>query len=179
MNTTLKTAQFVALLLTGLSSGVAFAHLLELPNKMDLSAKDYLLVQQHLYQGFGRVVGPIELGAFLAAIVVVVLVRKRRVPLILTLFAVMCLAVAQMVWQIYNGPVNQAVDSWTIATMPANWMTYRNRWEYAHAARAMLYTVGFGALTLSMLTDTQTLRRFCDAIDQHSAARSPKMVRDS
>ncbi len=44
MNTTLKIALFVALLLTGISTGVAFAHFLELPNKMTLSATDYLLV---------------------------------------------------------------------------------------------------------------------------------------
>lgn len=172
MNITLKIAQFVALLLTGLSAGVAEAHLLELPNKMSLKAQNYLFVQQHLYQGFGRVVGPIELGAFLAAIATVVLVRRRRVPFLLTLFAAICLAVALVVWQLYNGPVNQAVDSWTITTMPSNWMTYRDRWEYAHAVRAMLYTIGLGALTLSVLMDTQTSWRFSDTTVQYYADRS-------
>lgn len=176
---TLKTAQFVALLLTGLSAGVAFTHLLELPNKMSLSAQNYLLVQQHLYQGFGRVIGPIEVGAFLAAIAIVVLVRRRRVTFLLTLFAVICLAIALVVWEIYNGSVNQTVDSWTIETMPSNWVTYRNRWEYAHAARAILYTFGFSALTLSMLVDTQT-SRFCGRTVQHGADRSePKTAKDS
>jgi hypothetical protein len=63
----------------------------------------------------------------------------------------MCLIAAQVVWQLHNGPVNQAVDSWTVATMPSDWMTYRDRWEYAHATRAGLHTVSLGALILSML----------------------------
>lgn len=156
MNTTLKTALFVALLLTGLSAGVAFAHFLELPNKMALSATDYLLVQQHLYEGFGRVIGPIEQGAFLAAIAAAVLVRKRLAPFFLTLLAVVCCVAALIVWQLYNGSVNQAVASWTAATMPSDWMTYRDHWEYAHATRAVLYTISLGALSLSALTGTQT-----------------------
>jgi hypothetical protein len=164
MNATLKTARFVTLLLTGLSAGVAFAHLLELPNKMALSAQDYLLVQQHIYEGFGRVLGVVEPVALLTAIVIAVLVRKRRVPFLLTLFAVACLTIALVVWQLYNGPVNDAVALWTAATMPSDWMTYRDRWEYAHATRAVLYTVGFGALILSVLTDTQASRRISDSL---------------
>lgn len=179
MNATLKTARFVALFATGLSAGVALSHLLELPNKMPLEARDYLLVQQHLYEGFGRVVGSIELVAFLATVVVVVLVRRRRIPFLLTLFALMCLAIAQVVWQLHNGPVNQAVDTWTATTMPSNWMTYRDRWEYAHAARAMLYTVGFGAIALCVLIDTQTSRRVSDATVEYGANKSEKMVKES
>lgn len=155
----LKTAQFFALLLTGLSAGVAFAHLLELPNKMVLSAQDYLVVQQHIYNGFGRVVGPIETFALFAALIVGVLVRKRRIPFLLTLFAIICLAASLLVWQLHNGPVNQAVDSWTAATMPLDWMIYRNRWEYAHATRAGLYTISLSMFILSILIDTRISQR--------------------
>ena len=66
----------------------------------------------------------------------------------LEILRVICLAVAQLIWLLHNGPVNQVVDSWTATAMPSDWMTYRDRWEYAHATRAILYTVGFGALTL-------------------------------
>jgi len=156
MNIVLKIAQFFALLLTGLASGVAFAHFLELPNKIVLSAQDYLFVQQRIYNGFGRVIGPVELYALVAAIMAGVLLRKRRIPFALTLLAIACLTTSLGVWQLHNGPVNQAIDSWTTATMPSDWMSYRSRWEYAHAARAGLYTVGLGALILSILLDIRT-----------------------
>lgn len=176
MNATLKTARFVALLATALSAGVALAHLLELPNKIALSQQDYLFVQQHLYTGFGRVVGLIELVAFLATIVIVVLLRKRRVSFLLTLFALICLAVAQVVWQLHNGSVNQAVDTWTPTTMPSDWMTYRDRWEYAHATRAVLYLVGFSAIALSVLMDSQISRRVGDATVQHGSNRTESRI---
>lgn len=160
MNSILKTVRLIALLLTGLSAGVALAHLLELPNKMQLSAQEYLFVQQHLYQGFGRVVGLIEQGAFLSTLATAVLTRfHQRVQFLLTLLALVCSIAALVVWQLHNGPVNQAVDSWTTTTMPSNWMTYRDRWEYAHATRAVLYTVGLGALILSVLRDSYTTRQ--------------------
>lgn len=92
----------------------------------------------------------------------------------------MCLAVAQVVWQLHNDPVNQAVDTWTATTMPSNWMMYRDRWEYAHAARAMLYAVGFCAIALSVLIDPQTSRRVNDTTIQRGANRTEsKMVQES
>lgn len=172
MNATLKAAQFLALLLSGLSAGVSLAHLLELPNKIAFSAQDYLLVQQHIYEGFGRVIGVVEPVALLGTLVTAVLVRRRRVPFLLTLFALVGFVAAQVVWQLHNGPVNQAVDSWTVATMPLDWMTYRDLWEYAHATRAVLYTVGLGALILSVLTDVQAPRRISDSLHQQERKSS-------
>ncbi len=166
MSIILKMSQFTTLLLTGLSAGVALAHVLELPNKIALSAQEYLFVQQHIYNGFGQVIGPIEVFALLAAIVVGVLVRKRRVPFLLTLFAVICFTAALIIWQLHNGPVNQAVDSWTVTTMPSDWKMYRDRWEYAHATRAGLYAVGLGALIFSVLTDKRFVRQTNDSLYQ-------------
>ena len=148
---TLRTLQFIALVSTGLSAGVAFTHLLELPNKRLLTAQDYLFVQQHLYEGFGRVIGPVETVALVSAALAAALLRKRRVPLILTLLAVAGLIAAQIIWQLHNGPVNEAVATWTAATLPPDWTRYRDRWEVAHAVRAGLYTVGLGLLSLSVL----------------------------
>ena len=88
MQTSMRALGCSAIVLTGLSAGVALAHLLELPNKMLLSATDYLFVQQRLYEGFGQVLGPIELGASASAIALAVLFRKRRSTFLLAIAAV-------------------------------------------------------------------------------------------
>ena len=139
-----------AVTLTGLSAGVAFANLLELPNKMKLSAENYLWVQQTLYEGFGQIVGPIELGAFLSAIAFTILVRKQRLSCRFGGVAAICIAAALVIWRLHNGPVNAVVDAWTLDSIPSDWSTYRNRWEYAHAARAGLYMLGLSALILAV-----------------------------
>jgi len=142
----------IAVVTTGLSAGVALAHLLELPNKMLLAAEDYLWVQQRLYEGFGRVLGPIEAIAFLSAIAFTVLIRNQRLSLLWSLLASIGIALALVIWQWHNGPVNTAVATWTVETLPTDWMTYRDRWEYAHAVRAGLYTLSLGALTLAVVS---------------------------
>ena len=141
-----KILAFFAVGLTGVSAGVAFAHLLELPNKMKLSADNYLQVQQTLYEGFGQILGPIELGAGLSAIALTVLWRKQPLPFRFGVAASICIATALAIWQFHNGPVNTEVDGWTLSSLPTNWMTYRDRWEYAHAARAGFYILGLSAL---------------------------------
>lgn len=152
MRPLLKIIVLIAIVLTGLSAGVAFAHLLELPNKMQLSATDYLLVQQRLYEGFGQVLGPIELGALLSAIAFTILSRKHRLSFRLGAAGAACIAAALVVWQLHNGPANEAVDAWRVDSLPANWRIYRDRWEYAHAARAGLYILGLGVLILAVLS---------------------------
>ena len=151
----LSTTYFLAILTTGLAAGVAFAHFLELPNKMMLSAQDYLMVQQHLYEGFGRIAGPIELIAMLSTMTVAVLVRGERQRFLLALLASLLVMTALIVWQLNNAPVNDAVDSWTISGMPLDWTAFRKQWEYAHAIRAILLTVALGVLTRLLLIFTK------------------------
>jgi uncharacterized membrane protein len=152
MNWFFKSLACITVLLTGLSAGAALAHLLKLPNKMPLSAAEYLWVQQHLYSGFGRVLGPVELGAFLSALALTTLLRKHRLAFLLGLAASICSAVALIIWQLHNDPVNAAVAAWTIDTLPPDWVIYRDRWEYAHAARAGLYTLSLGIWVLAVLS---------------------------
>ena len=152
-NALLRTLQFIALVSTGLSAGVALAHLLELPNKRLLGAQDYLLVQQHLYEGFGRVIGPIETVALISAATCAALLLRQHISFVLTLLAVATFIAAQVIWQLHNGPVNEVVATWTAASLPPDWTSYRDRWELAHAARAGFYTVGLGLLSLSVLVE--------------------------
>jgi hypothetical protein len=50
------------------------------------------------------------------------------------------------VFFLFNAPVNEALNGWTAATLPANWSTYRLRWEIGHAFAAALAVIAFVAL---------------------------------
>ena len=56
--------RFIALLCTALALAPALAHLLELPNKINLSREDYLTVQQ-IYRGWA-LLGFVVAGALLS-----------------------------------------------------------------------------------------------------------------
>lgn len=147
----LKTAQFFSLLLTALAAGIAFCHALELPNKMALPASTWLQVQKVLYNGFGRVLGPIEYGALVTTLVVLFMVRKRQMAFMLNLSALVLIVTGLVVWAMFVGPANLRVD--TASLVPSDWMQVRARCEYGHATRAVLFVVGLVALLLSVLFD--------------------------
>lgn len=123
------------------------AHLLELPNKLALDGSLWLAVQQHLYRGWGPLLGgPTEIGALITALgLLAIHWHDRRIRRFL-LVAVVVYAGMIAVFFIFNNPVNQAVNSWTAKTLPANWTRYRLRWEIGHAIAAVLAVVGLMAV---------------------------------
>lgn len=151
----LRTLRFVGLFSTALAAGVAFAHLLEMPNKLALGSEGYLFVQQRLYEGFGRVIGPVEALAFAGALGVALLLafgKGRRADLLANALGAALILAALVVWQVWVGPVNRQVDTWTTAaSMPADWTRLRASWEYGHAARAVLFALALASMLAGAL----------------------------
>lgn len=151
----LRTWRFITLLLAALLMGTTFGHTLEMPMKMQVDGPLWMTFQHTLYLYFAYVGGPVEAGAILVAIVLAVLVRKRRRVFYLVLGGAVCLAVAFLaVWVGFVSPVNAQTATWTAETIPPDWAQWRAQWEYAHATRFVLHLVGFSALVLSVLIDT-------------------------
>ncbi len=152
----LKTCRFASLFLTSLLSGLLFCHLLELPNKMKLSAPAWLVVQQTLYNAFGPAASVIEPLAIIFTLITLFMLRGRRRAFALTLVAFICLVVHLASWFAVVNPVNAEVNSWTRTTMPADWTRARNRWEYGHAAGAGLTLTALAALIAATLAGSDT-----------------------
>jgi len=83
----LITARFFSLLFAALALAPAFAHLLELPNKIGLSRDDYLTVQQ-IYRGWS-LLGFVVFGALLSTLVLTIMVRRKSREFALTLVALL------------------------------------------------------------------------------------------
>lgn len=54
---------------------------------------------------------------------------------------------------ILNAPVNVAVSSWTPASLPSDWSSYRLRWETGHAVAALLSVISLAALAWAWRTE--------------------------
>jgi ribose/xylose/arabinose/galactoside ABC-type transport system permease subunit len=135
------------LFFAALALGPALAHLLELPNKINLSREDYLTVQQ-IYRGWA-LLGIVVAGALVSTLILTILARRERRPFIFSLLAFLCIVGTQVVFWTYTYPANQATNNWTM--LPENWAALRRQWEYSHAAGAGLNLVAFSALVLSVL----------------------------
>jgi len=93
----LRTWRFITLILAALTMGTAYAHILELPAKMNYDATLWTTINQSLYWGFGHVGGLIEgITVFLAAPILTFLVRKRRPSFQWTLAGTICFALAEI-----------------------------------------------------------------------------------
>jgi len=142
-----KTVRFASLFLTALLSGMLSCHVLELPEKMKLPPSTWLAVQQTVYNKFGPTASVLEPLAIVFTLVALYTVRGRRPAFALTLLAAICLIAHLVSWFAVVNPVNIRVNSWTRSTIPADWTSARDRWEYGHAAGAVLVLIALASLS--------------------------------
>ena len=142
-----KTIYFLSLLCAALALAPAMAHVLELPNKINLAREDYLTVQ-HIYRGWAFL-GFVVAGALLSTLALTLTVRKEHKAFLFAFIALLCIAGTQVVFWTYTYPANQATHNWTM--LPANWVELRRQWEYSHATSAVLNLVALVTLIVSVL----------------------------
>lgn len=140
-----RTAHFLALILTALALVPAGAHLFALINKIGLPQDRYFIVQG-IYRGWS-LLGTILIAALVANLAVALLTRQQRLTFWLAIGATAGLTVALAVFFIWTYPANRATANWTVA--PTDWAALRQRWEYSHAASAALI---FSALCCTSLS---------------------------
>jgi hypothetical protein len=142
-----RSTYFAAIVFVALALVPAGAHVAELLNKMPLDAAAYRTVQQ-IYRGWA-LFGVIVFGALASTLVLAVVVRRHPAAFRPALLACLCIAGTQLIFWTATFPVNQMTANWTV--LPDNWMALRARWEYSHAASAVLNFVALLALVLSVL----------------------------
>ena len=148
----MRSWRFLTLVLTALSLGMAFSHVLEMPAKLAYPGPVWLLLQQTLYGNFRMLGTLVEIGAVVGALGLAFLARPPAFGW--TVFGTICLVAAHAVWWIGVAPLNAAIAGFTAQTLPADWAQLRVHWEYAHSLRAVLHMAAFSALLFSVLAQT-------------------------
>jgi len=135
------------------------AHVLELPNKLALDAPLWLAVQQHLYRGWGPLLGgPVEIVALATTLALSVMRRRDPATWRLTLAAGIAYAGMIAAFFAFNDPVNAALNGWTPASVPPDWHAYRLRWEIGHALAAALSVIALAAMLRAWLIERDRTR---------------------
>src|SRR5215831_6175436 len=104
----MRLLRFLVLLGIVLVFGLAFAHVVELPGKLQLSGADWLMVQQHLYIGFGALASVVEPLTIVLAWVLVFLLRRRKERFAPELIGALCVSAGLVQWALVVAPVNEA-----------------------------------------------------------------------
>jgi hypothetical protein len=145
---TLRLVQFLVVVLTALALVPGGAHLFVLLNKISLTAEQYYIVQG-TYRGW-NLFAFVLIPAILVSLVLAILQRRQAWPFRLALVAFLCLAATLVFFFVWTEPANRATDCWT--TIPPNWTSLRDQWEYSHAANALITFAALCASVLSVLT---------------------------
>ncbi|MCC6983114.1 MAG: DUF1772 domain-containing protein [Bauldia sp.] len=129
-----RTLAFFAILSTALALVPAGAHLLELPNKMAMTAENYF-VAQSIYRAWAFL-GILQLLALILNAALAIAARDQREPMVFALAAALGMIGSFVVFFVFTFPTNQATTNWTV--VPDNWEALRAQWEYSHAFNALI-----------------------------------------
>ncbi|MGK9168605.1 hypothetical protein KXR53_19990 [Inquilinus limosus] len=143
----MKALQFLAVVLTALALVPGGAHLLAMPNKLEMDAAAYFTAQA-TYRGWS-LLGIVLIAALAADIALAIGARRQPGPFRLALIGTLCLAATLVVFFFWTYPANQATANWT--AVPRDWVELRLRWEYSHVANAILTFIALCLITLSTL----------------------------
>lgn len=130
----LPALRFLSIVLVGLALVPMGAHLLEIAHKLPMSLDEYRVVQR-LYRGWA-LTGIVIFGAIFSTLALAIALRVARRLWGLAFGAFLCLVGTQALFWAFTQPANVATEGWT--RFPADWDLLRTRWEYAHAASAVL-----------------------------------------
>jgi hypothetical protein len=150
----------VVMLLSALTMGLTFAHVLELPQRLQYDADLWFALTRPnaLYRYFGVVGGPIEVAAVVGTIMLAVVLRHQRPSNRLAVGAALFHSAALAAWVTIVAPANAAIGEWGSRGIPPDWETWRIRWETGHALGFVLLSVGFCVLIVTVLREQRPLR---------------------
>ncbi|MGX7873824.1 DUF1772 domain-containing protein [Mesorhizobium sp. ORM6] len=157
--------QIVAVMIVALPTALSVAHALELPGKMRLDERTYRAVQQIYYPGF-TIGGAAEPVSIVVTGLLLSLIPAGTAAFWLVLIAFIALLATVAIYWTAIHPVNKywmegaAVGLSGAAFFGAgrkrddpssSWTELRDRWEYAHVARAILTSIALLALVISLV----------------------------
>lgn len=157
---------FAALLLTALTMGLEFAHVLEWPQKQHYSGALYVRLQESLYIWFGNLGGIVYVLAVIATVVLAVLMRRDTARRWWIGGAAVLQVIGLVTFLTVIYPVNLRLPVNSAGVVPGDWATLRDRWELGHTIGFVLFAVSF------VLMLVPVLRHIGIATGERESARS-------
>jgi anthrone oxygenase-like protein len=150
----MKALQVAAIVLSAVVLTTALAHALELPGKLRLSREQYLAVQPIYYPGF-TIAGVAEPLLIVALIALMIATPPGGRFWLVAAFG--AFVVVHAIYWVLIHPVNNFwIKDFDLARpgrglfafgaqdqSATDWTALRDRWEYAHLARAVVALIGF------------------------------------
>ncbi len=146
---------FTTLVLTTLTLGLEFAHVLEWPQKQQYPGALYVRLQESLYIWFGNLGGVLYVLAVVASVVLVVLLRRDRPRRGWVGVAAGLQVIALVTFLTIVYPVNLRLPVNSAGAVPPDWTALRDRWELGHTIGFVLFGVSFVLLVAALVRQVE------------------------
>jgi uncharacterized membrane protein len=154
----MKLLQLVSVMLFALVTGAFWGTWFSLSRSMDaVTPTTFLEVGKIMIANLGRPMSLLMPGAILSAVpIMYVLYRRNESPaFVLATAAVALMLAAMTVTLVVNVPLDNRFAEWTLATLPPDWDSVRDRWEFYHGVRTVLSLAALSCLVGSVLAARQ------------------------
>jgi uncharacterized membrane protein len=148
----IRAAQATTIVLFALVMGVFWGTWFSLSRTMSrLSADTFVAVGHEMIRNLGVPMAILLPLALLSALVTLVLLgREARAAAFWWLLAGFLLMVAALVITLaVEVPIDNKIETWTVATLPGDWRSIQSRWEMFHTIRTFLSIAAVVAATIS------------------------------
>jgi hypothetical protein len=150
----LRVALFVHVFLYALVLGVFWGTWFSLSRSIGaITAPTFLEVGHTMIANLGGPMALLMPATLLSTMPVLVALYRlhRRASFSLILVGMGLLVIALAITLGVNVPIDNAIDGWTVETLPSDWTTIRDRWETFHAARTFVSLAGFGCTLAAVI----------------------------
>ena len=143
-------AQATTVVVFALVMGVFWGTWFSLSRTMDqLSGETFIAVGHQMIQNLGVPMAVLLPLALLSALVTLVLLWPARTAAFWWLAAGFALMVAALVITLaVEVPIDNQIETWTAATLPADWRSIQSRWELFHTIRTFTSIAALIAVTI-------------------------------
>ena len=148
----LKVAELISIMLLAFVGGLFWGPWLALSRSMaTFEPGVFLAVVKRMSQNMEPVMTILMPVALVSTVPILVLARSRPETFILTLIGLALFIVTLVVTLLVEVPIVKQIETWTVATLPANWQQLRDRWGSFHYLRIVPAVVGLGLMVVGAL----------------------------
>jgi uncharacterized membrane protein len=148
----IRAAQATTIVLFSLVMGVFWGTWFSLSRTMDqLSGETFVAVGHQMIQNLGVPMAILLPLALLSALVTLGLLRQGRQTAAFwwELAGFLLMVAALVITLAVEVPIDNQIQDWTAATLPADWRSIQSRWELWHTIRTFLSIAAVVAVTIS------------------------------
>jgi len=143
---TISIIRFVNILIAALLAGVSFGICIGF-NPLHLSQLTYLEQQQNTIRSLKVLMISLVVVATVITIISAFLQRKNKSVFISLIIAALCFIACILITKFGNLPIDNDVVTWTVDSMPSNWMELRDNWWSYHIMRTIAELIALCLVT--------------------------------